>query len=61
MTLKITNKNKANKWSRIVMVIILLWITTTLLIQRFKCPKMTETELFINIPKSIVCDWQDCI
>jgi hypothetical protein len=37
-----------------------IWISISSTIQRFKCPKMTETEIFLNIPNSIVCDWKSC-
>lgn len=44
----------------IPVIIILLWIAVTNTIQAFKCPKMTRTELFLTIPNSFMCDWQDC-
>lgn len=43
-----------------VLVVTLLWIAISSFIQRFKCPSMTETELFLHIPKSVVCDWEYC-
>lgn len=39
---------------------IALWAAISSNIQRFKCTKMTETELFLHVPKSFVCDWQYC-
>ena len=41
-------------------VAVFLWVAISTTIQRFKCPQMTETELFIHIPKSFVCDWKHC-
>lgn len=41
-------------------IIVFLWIAISCFIQRFKCPSMTETQLFLHIPKSFVCDWQLC-
>jgi hypothetical protein len=38
----------------------LLWIFTTTTIQRFKCPKMSETELLLSIPKNILLTFQIC-
>jgi hypothetical protein len=38
----------------------LLWLATSSTIQRFKCKEMTETEIFLHIPKSFVCDWDNC-
>jgi len=43
-----------------VLVAVFLWVSITNIIQSFKCPKMTQTELLIHIPKSFVCDWQHC-
>ena len=43
-----------------VLVAVLLWVAVSNIIQAFKCPKMTNTELFLHIPKSVVCDWQHC-
>jgi hypothetical protein len=43
-----------------LLVIISLWISISGFIQRFKCPSMTETELFLHIPKSVICDWEEC-
>lgn len=54
---------KYNKWKAIfchMLIRMLLWILITYFIQAFKCPEMTETELFINIPKNFVCNWQNC-
>jgi hypothetical protein len=42
------------------LVAVLLWVAVSGFIQRFKCPSMTETELFLHIPKSVVCDWKHC-
>jgi hypothetical protein len=41
-----------------LVVVVYLWIALTCTIQRFKCPSMTENELFLNIPQSIVCNWK---
>ncbi len=43
-----------------VLVAVFLWVSISNTIQAFKCPKMSQTELFLNIPKSFVCDWQHC-
>ena len=43
-----------------VLVIVLLWIGVSSFIQRIKCPSMTETEIFLHIPKSVMCDWTNC-
>jgi len=38
----------------------LTWVGISCFIQRFKCPEMTETQIFLHIPRSVVCDWEDC-
>lgn len=43
-----------------VFVVVSLWIGITSTIQRFKCTSMTETELFLYIPKSVICNWKHC-
>ena len=37
-----------------------LWANISTLIQAFKCPKMTQTELFNRIPKSFVGNFKTC-
>lgn len=41
-------------------VIVLLWVAVSVFIQRFACTSMTDTEVFINIPRSFVGDWKQC-
>jgi uncharacterized membrane-anchored protein len=36
----------------------LLWVAVSTMIQAFKCPEMTQTELFRHIPKSFICAWE---
>ena len=43
-----------------ILVFILFWVLTTNVIQSFKCPKMTNMEIFLNMPKSFVLDFEDC-
>ncbi len=43
-----------------VLVAVFLWVSISNIIQSFKCPKMTQTELLLHIPKSFVFDWQNC-
>jgi hypothetical protein len=43
-----------------MLVAVFIWVVISSIIQRFKCAKLTETELFIRIPKSFVCDWANC-
>jgi hypothetical protein len=38
----------------------LVWVGVSSTIQRFECPQMTETELFLHIPRSFMCDWRHC-
>jgi hypothetical protein len=59
-------KNKMNmknliKYGFIAVVsCFLLWLATSSTIQRFKCKEMTETEILLHIPKSFLCDWDNC-
>jgi hypothetical protein len=43
-----------------MLVAVFMWVAISSTIQRFKCAKLTETEIFIRIPKSFVCDWANC-
>lgn len=43
-----------------IVIAINLWIACSGIIQAFKCTKMTQTELFLNIPNSFICDWKEC-
>jgi len=56
------NKDGKNiiKAIRIILIVLLSWVALSSFIQRYKCPAMTETQLFFNIPKSFICDWAAC-
>jgi len=43
-----------------VLIITLVWLMISNIIQAFKCPTMSQTELFIHLPKSFICDWKEC-
>ena len=42
----------------LLIIIILMWISVTNTIQAFKCPKMTHTELFLHLPKTIMLNFE---
>lgn len=42
----------------VLLVLSVLWLVISNLIQAFMCPEMTQTELFLHMPKSFVCDWK---
>ena len=42
----------------IILVLLLLWMGVTSTIAAFKNPKLTETELFLRIPKSFILDYE---
>ena len=46
--------------ARLFGLIVLLWVSVTITIQRFKCPELTETQLFKRIPHAFVLNWVDC-
>ncbi len=62
LKLKIMFKKNPNASNLLytMLVAVLLWVAISSSIQRFKCPKMTEIELFMNIPKYFTCDWVYC-
>jgi len=43
-----------------LLIMLWLWTSGTCCVQAFKCPQMTQTQLFLNIPNSFVCDWKNC-
>jgi hypothetical protein len=43
---------------KVILLVILVWMAITNIIQAFKNPKMTNTELFLHIPKSIVLNYE---
>jgi hypothetical protein len=53
-------KEKTGNARYIVLISVFLWMAISNAIQAFKCPKMSQTELLIHMPKSFVCDWQHC-
>ena len=57
---KIINHITSNKVQRICILIILLNSALTTIVQRYKCVELSETELFLRIPKSYVWDFIEC-
>jgi len=51
---------KTYKIAYIIAMVILSWISITISIQRFKCVKLTQTELFLMIPDTFICNFQNC-
>lgn len=45
---------------QILLFIVINWISISVMVQSFFCTKMTETELFLNIPNSIILDFKKC-
>ena len=43
-----------------VLVAVFLWISITTTIQRLNCKKMSQTELFLHIPKSFIWNYKYC-
>lgn len=41
-------------------LVLLLWVVISNITQAIKCPKMSQTELLMHIPKSFVRDYQHC-
>ena len=43
-----------------ILFISALWCAITCGIQAFKCPSLTETQLFLKIPNSFILDFVEC-
>jgi hypothetical protein len=58
-------KNKSsfykNTIAYVLFVVIIIWVNISCLIQSLKCPQMTQTQIFLNIPHSILCEWKCCV
>lgn len=51
---------KAKLLLHLFTVLIALWVFMSMATQAFKCPKMTNTELLINLPNSLVGKYKEC-
>lgn len=43
-----------------LLAILFFWVAVSNIIQAFKCVKMSQTELFLHIPKSFIGNWDNC-
>lgn len=43
-----------------LLVSIFLWLSISSIIQAFKCPKLTQSELLLRVPNSFIGDWYEC-
>ena len=50
-------KRKSISIFYVVFMLIVVWVAVSSTIQRFKNPKLTETELLLRIPDSFMCNW----
>lgn len=48
-----------NEYFYWIVMVAALYLVTVSTIYRFKNPKMTETELFLNLPNAIVLDFEN--
>ena len=57
---KIIPKYKFNtfKYLRILFICLVMWVSLSTVMQAFICPSMTQTELFLNIPKSFILEFK---
>ena len=53
-------KDKLGYELYILLVAVLLWVAISSMIQAFLCPELSQTELFLHIPKSFICEWEHC-
>lgn len=48
---------KIKLWLLILFVVCCFWISTTYMVCMFKNPELTQTQVFLRIPKSFVLDF----
>lgn len=46
-------------WHLIILFLFVFWLNVTTLIQAIKCPSMTQTEIFLNIPNSFILNFKE--
>ena len=51
---------KIRKIAYYIVISSFAWVSISCVIQRLKCPKMTETEILMNLPNSFIGDWKGC-
>jgi len=47
-------KQTLKEFIGVIVLAVLLWISLTSLFQSMWCPEMTQTEIFLNIPNSVL-------
>lgn len=57
---KLKIRDYTNNALYIMLAIMVLWVVISSEIQAFKCPGMTQTQLFLHIPRSFICNWKHC-
>lgn len=53
-------KDKAFNIFSIILTASMLWVSISTIIQMSICPEMTQTELFFNIPRAFIFDFDYC-
>ena len=53
-------KKRIESLIQIVVVISALWCFGTTVTQAYKCNEMSQTELFLHIPRSFILDFNNC-
>ena len=46
--------------ARWMLILLVMWVFVTTMLQRLQCPKMTCTELLLNIPDSAIGQFAIC-
>ena len=54
------SKSFAFDFLLIVLIIATVWGSVSTAVQAVKCPHLTQTELFLKIPNSFICNWENC-
>ena len=50
--------NGVKEFTYWAVIVVVLWLFGTNLVQAFKCPSMTNTQLFLHLPKTVMLDFQ---
>jgi len=49
-----------SKFLDIIILTILIWLGISIMIQGFRCPDMTQTELILNSLNSLIFNFKHC-
>lgn len=56
----LVKKNYFLLFNNVALSSLLLWILSVNAVQMWKCPSMTQMEIFLNIPNSFILEFNSC-